>query len=159
MRPKRGDRVTIGVWISASRLLLESTTLPSPSPVSTHHHSSPTHLAGDRAMAAAAPPPAAALEQLSKTKMFGGHNLRFRHQSASLGCPMTFSLFLPASPASKLPVRALPRSPRYPTPRPRSLTALSSCVRRCCTGSPASPAPTRTSSSSPAPSAPPRPTA
>ncbi|KAF7025949.1 hypothetical protein CFC21_038093 [Triticum aestivum] len=55
-------------------------------------------------MAAAAPPPAAALEQLSKTKMFGGHNLRFRHQSASLGCPMTFSLFLPASPASKLPV-------------------------------------------------------
>lgn len=55
-------------------------------------------------MAAAAPPPAAALEQLSKTKMFGGHNLRFRHQSATLGCPMTFSLFLPASPASKLPV-------------------------------------------------------
>ncbi|KAM3354492.1 hypothetical protein ACQJBY_025272 [Aegilops geniculata] len=55
-------------------------------------------------MAATAPPPAAALEQLSKTKMFGGHNLRFRHQSAALGCPMTFSLFLPASPASKLPV-------------------------------------------------------
>ena len=59
-------------------------------------------------MAAAAPPPAAALEQLSKTKMFGGHNLRFRHQSATLGCPMTFSLFLPASPASKLPVSAVP---------------------------------------------------
>jgi S-formylglutathione hydrolase len=57
-------------------------------------------------MAATAPPPAAPLEQLSKTKMFGGHNLRFRHQSATLGCPMTFSLFLPASPASKLPVRA-----------------------------------------------------
>ncbi|KAL5229082.1 hypothetical protein ABZP36_017347 [Zizania latifolia] len=42
----------------------------------------------------------AALEQLSRTKMFGGHNLRFRHQSTTLGCPMTFSLFIPASPAS-----------------------------------------------------------
>ncbi|KAF0917227.1 hypothetical protein E2562_017128 [Oryza meyeriana var. granulata] len=36
--------------------------------------------------------------------MFGGHNFRFRHQSTTLGCPMTFSLFIPASPASNLPV-------------------------------------------------------
>ncbi|KAF0926825.1 hypothetical protein E2562_027416 [Oryza meyeriana var. granulata] len=55
-------------------------------------------------MAAPSPPPVAALEQMSRTKMFGGHNLRFRHQSATLGCPMTFSLFIPASPASNLPV-------------------------------------------------------
>ncbi|KQK11464.1 S-formylglutathione hydrolase [Brachypodium distachyon] len=54
--------------------------------------------------AAAPPPPAAAPAQLSKSKMFGGHILRFRHHSAALGCPMTFSLFVPASPASNLPV-------------------------------------------------------
>jgi S-formylglutathione hydrolase len=41
---------------------------------------------------------------MSRTKMFGGHNLRFRHHSATLGCPMTFSVFLPPSPASDLPV-------------------------------------------------------
>ncbi|KAJ1287036.1 hypothetical protein BS78_03G399700 [Paspalum vaginatum] len=58
----------------------------------------------DRAMAATPPPPAAALEQLSSNKMFGGRNLRFRHQSATLGCPMTFSIYLPPSPASNLPV-------------------------------------------------------
>ncbi|XP_044346418.1 uncharacterized protein [Triticum aestivum] len=100
-------------------------------------------------MAAAAPPPATALEQLSKTKMFGGQNLRFRHQSATLGCPMTFSIFLPASPASTLPVRALPRSPRDRTPRPwpGDQTTLSWVWCRCSTGSPASPALTRTSSS------------
>uniref|UniRef100_A0A0E0CCT6 S-formylglutathione hydrolase n=1 Tax=Oryza meridionalis TaxID=40149 RepID=A0A0E0CCT6_9ORYZ len=56
------------------------------------------------AAAAPSPPPVAALEQMSRTKMFGGHNLRFRHHSATLGCPMTFSVFLPPSPASDLPV-------------------------------------------------------
>ncbi|KAJ1287038.1 hypothetical protein BS78_03G399900 [Paspalum vaginatum] len=57
-------------------------------------------------MAATPPPPlpAAALEQLSSNKMFGGRNLRFRHQSATLGCPMAFSIYLPPSPASNLPV-------------------------------------------------------
>nr|CAB3479401.1 unnamed protein product [Digitaria exilis] len=55
-------------------------------------------------MAATPPPPVAALEQLSSSKMFGGHNLRFRHQSATLGCPMTFSVYLPPSPASSIPV-------------------------------------------------------
>lgn len=59
-------------------------------------------------MAATPPPPAAALEQLSSNKMFGGRNLRFRHQSATLGCPMTFSVYLPPSPASKIPVSATP---------------------------------------------------
>ncbi|GJN16776.1 hypothetical protein PR202_gb03797 [Eleusine coracana subsp. coracana] len=51
-----------------------------------------------------APATAAALEKLSSTKMFDGHNLRFRHQSATLGCAMTFSIYLPPSPASNLPV-------------------------------------------------------
>ncbi|XP_062231103.1 S-formylglutathione hydrolase-like isoform X2 [Phragmites australis] len=55
-------------------------------------------------MAATPPPPAAALEQMSSTKMFGGRNLRFHHQSTTLDCPMTFSIYLPPSPASNLPV-------------------------------------------------------
>uniref|UniRef100_A0A0A9G1F4 Uncharacterized protein n=1 Tax=Arundo donax TaxID=35708 RepID=A0A0A9G1F4_ARUDO len=85
-------------------------------------------------MAAIPPPPAAAaavLEQLSSTKMFGGRNLRFRHQSTTLGCLMTFSIYLPR-----------PQRPTFP----------------CCTGSRASPARTRTLSSRPAPSTPPPPT-
>ncbi|KAL5647762.1 hypothetical protein ACJX0J_042117, partial [Zea mays] len=47
-------------------------------------------------------PTAAALEQLSSSKMFDGFNLRFRRQSATLGCAMTFSIYLPPSPASNL---------------------------------------------------------
>uniref|UniRef100_A0A804N7S7 S-formylglutathione hydrolase n=1 Tax=Zea mays TaxID=4577 RepID=A0A804N7S7_MAIZE len=47
---------------------------------------------------------AAALEQLSSSKMFDGFNLRFRHQSATLGCAMTFSIYLPPSPASNISV-------------------------------------------------------
>ncbi|XP_066307930.1 S-formylglutathione hydrolase-like isoform X1 [Miscanthus floridulus] len=47
---------------------------------------------------------AAALEQLSSSKMFDGFNLRFRHQSATLGCAMTFSIYMPPSPASNIPV-------------------------------------------------------
>ncbi|XP_066315826.1 S-formylglutathione hydrolase-like isoform X3 [Miscanthus floridulus] len=46
----------------------------------------------------------AALEQLSSSKMFDGFNLRFRHQSATLGCAMTFSIYMPPSPASNIPV-------------------------------------------------------
>jgi S-formylglutathione hydrolase len=57
---------------------------------------------------------AAALEQLSSNKMFGGRNLRFRHQSATLGCPMTFSVYLPPSPASSIPVSVQhPSPPRF----------------------------------------------
>jgi S-formylglutathione hydrolase FrmB len=53
---------------------------------------------------------AAALEQLSSSKMFDGFNLRFRHQSATLGCAMTFSIYMPPSPASNIPVSAPPPS-------------------------------------------------
>jgi hypothetical protein len=57
---------------------------------------------------------AAALEQLSRSKMFDGFNLRFRHQSATLGCAMTFSIYMPPSPASNIPVSAPPPSLLYP---------------------------------------------
>jgi S-formylglutathione hydrolase len=33
--------------------------------------------------------------QLSETRVFGGRLLRLRHESATLGCAMTFALFLP----------------------------------------------------------------
>ncbi|ONL95844.1 S-formylglutathione hydrolase [Zea mays] len=36
--------------------------------------------------------------------MFDGFNLCFRRQSATLGCAMTFSIYLPPSPASNLSV-------------------------------------------------------
>ena len=63
---------------------------------------------------AVAPPTAAALEQLSSSKMFDGFNLRFRHQSATLGCAMTFSIYLPPSPASNLPVTVSAQPPSLP---------------------------------------------
>ena len=62
----------------------------------------------------AARPPTTEVELLSTNKMFGGHNLRYRHQSATLGCPMTFSVYLPPSPASNVPVSATPLLPASP---------------------------------------------
>ncbi len=45
------------------------------------------------------------LEKLSDTKCFGGQQLRFQHQSAELGCAMTFSVYLPpAVEAGPVPV-------------------------------------------------------
>lgn len=35
------------------------------------------------------------MEQISASKCFGGRQLRYLHQSAALGCEMTFSVFLP----------------------------------------------------------------
>ncbi|CAL4952776.1 unnamed protein product [Urochloa decumbens] len=56
-------------------------------------------------MAAIPTPRPGELELLSKNKMFGGENLRLRHQSTTLGCPMTLSIYLPPStPSSKIPV-------------------------------------------------------
>ncbi len=37
----------------------------------------------------------ASLELLEEHRMFGGWQQRWRHQSAVLSCPMTFSIFLP----------------------------------------------------------------
>jgi S-formylglutathione hydrolase len=62
-------------------------------------------------MAATHPAYPAEVEQLSSNKMFGSRNLRLRHQSATLGCPMTFSVYLPPSPASNVPVSATPLLP------------------------------------------------
>ncbi len=38
-----------------------------------------------------------ALQLLEEHRLFGGWQRRYRHQSASLNCPMTFSIFQPAS--------------------------------------------------------------
>jgi hypothetical protein len=107
-RPGNGLQIFSLVSASSGSFAAHPTLLTSP-----HSHSLHIpHRTGRRipAMATTPPPPtaAAALEKLSSTKMFGGHNLRFRHQSATLGCAMSFSVYLPPSPASNLPVRATP---------------------------------------------------
>ncbi|ORZ38555.1 esterase D/formylglutathione hydrolase-like protein [Catenaria anguillulae PL171] len=48
----------------------------------------------------------AALTQLSSSKCFDGHVLKYRHASATLGCDMQFSVFLPSAAADG-PVPAL----------------------------------------------------
>ncbi len=40
------------------------------------------------------------MEQLSDNKSFGGRQLRFKHPSATLGCDMTFSIYLPPQACS-----------------------------------------------------------
>ncbi|KAJ0980884.1 hypothetical protein J5N97_009139 [Dioscorea zingiberensis] len=43
--------------------------------------------------------------EISSSKMFGGFNRRYKHDSSTLGCSMTFSIYFPPSPPSqKLPV-------------------------------------------------------
>jgi S-formylglutathione hydrolase len=46
------------------------------------------------------------LEQVSANKMFGGKQVKFKHASATLGCDMIFSVYLPpnANAGSKVPV-------------------------------------------------------
>lgn len=46
------------------------------------------------------------IEQVSANKMFGGMQLKFKHQSQTLGCDMIFSVYLPpnASAERKVPV-------------------------------------------------------
>ncbi|KAJ7514710.1 hypothetical protein O6H91_23G056200 [Diphasiastrum complanatum] len=39
--------------------------------------------------------------EISQSKMFGGFNRRFRHQSSSCGCPMNFTIFFPPQLDSK----------------------------------------------------------
>jgi S-formylglutathione hydrolase len=36
------------------------------------------------------------LEALSENLIFGGQQMRFRHQSITLGCEMTFSIYIPS---------------------------------------------------------------
>jgi len=44
-------------------------------------------------------------QEISSNKMFGGFNRRFKHDSSSVGCPMTFSVFFPpAADSDKVPV-------------------------------------------------------
>ncbi len=48
----------------------------------------------------AAPP-----QEIKKNKMFGGFNRRYRHESSSCGCPMTFTVYFPpAAESKKVPV-------------------------------------------------------
>jgi S-formylglutathione hydrolase FrmB len=75
---------------------------------------------------------AAALEQLSSSKMFDGFNLRFRHQSATLGCAMTFSIYMPPSPASNIPVSAPPPSLPILLLPPSLSLSLSLWANMCC---------------------------
>jgi len=49
---------------------------------------------------------ASTLELLEEHRMFGGWQQRWRHQSAALNCPMTFSIFLP-SPKGDTPPPAV----------------------------------------------------
>jgi hypothetical protein len=43
--------------------------------------------------------------ELGQSRMFGGTSTRYRHQSGVLGCPMTFTVYLPpAAEAGKVPV-------------------------------------------------------
>ena len=35
------------------------------------------------------------LEEISKNKIYGGQQMRFRHESKTLNCEMTFSIFIP----------------------------------------------------------------
>lgn len=41
---------------------------------------------------------------ISSTKMFGGHNKRYKHFSPTLGCSMTFTVYFPPSTTTKFPV-------------------------------------------------------
>lgn len=41
------------------------------------------------------------LETLARSRCFGGDQLRLRHQSSALACPMTFSVFLPPQAAAR----------------------------------------------------------
>ena len=44
-------------------------------------------------------------QEISSTKMCGGFNRRFKHDSSSVGCPMTFTVFFPpAAETEKVPV-------------------------------------------------------
>jgi len=44
------------------------------------------------------------LEEIESSKIFGGQQKRYQHQSTTLGCQMTFSVYLPArSESKKLP--------------------------------------------------------
>lgn len=48
----------------------------------------------------AAPP-----QEIKKNKMFGGFNRRYRHESSSCGCPMTFTIYFPpAAESKKVPI-------------------------------------------------------
>jgi len=49
---------------------------------------------------------ASTLELLEEHRMFGGWQQRWRHQSAALNCPMTFSIFLP-NPKGDMPPPAV----------------------------------------------------
>ena len=45
------------------------------------------------------------LEALSENLIFGGQQMRFRHQSITLGCEMTFSIYIPSKAKNiKVPV-------------------------------------------------------
>jgi hypothetical protein len=44
-------------------------------------------------------------QEVSSNKMFGGFNRRFKHDSTSVGCPMTFTVYFPpAAHTEKVPV-------------------------------------------------------
>lgn len=44
-------------------------------------------------------------QEMSSNKVFGGFNRRYKHESSSVGCPMTFTIFFPpAADSSKVPV-------------------------------------------------------
>lgn len=46
-------------------------------------------------------------QEMSSSKMFGGFNKRYKHDSSSVGCPMTFSIYFPpAADSDKVPVRS-----------------------------------------------------
>ncbi|KAK9793993.1 hypothetical protein WJX73_000375 [Symbiochloris irregularis] len=44
------------------------------------------------------------VEKQSETKVFGGWNRRYKHDSSVLGCSMTFTVYFPSGSNSKLPV-------------------------------------------------------
>jgi len=47
----------------------------------------------------------AAPQEMTSTKMFGGFNRRYKHESSSLGCSMTFTIYFPpAADSDKVPV-------------------------------------------------------
>lgn len=50
----------------------------------------------------------AAPQEMTSSKMFGGFNRRYKHESSSLGCSMTFTIYFPpAADSDKVPVRFL----------------------------------------------------
>lgn len=72
---------------------------------SAHKHISkvqnPSSIACASMSSSSFPPPApAGLEQVGSNKQFGGYNLRYKHDSAILGCKMTFTVYLPPQAAS-----------------------------------------------------------